>query len=680
MYYNVFGEKVSKRRFEEMCRAAENRRELIAAGLTSRRDLFKMGLLTAGGMLVAKSGLSARAQNFPTNQAASSGSNTSPGTNQNCVPGNQTASPPTRAFITPLPVMRTATTVPLSSLSPQPTDCPNTSSGADGTEVRAACHQAPQNFPNQFPHANGLSRYYKFRQVQFATSQSPDLPSQTIWGFDDGSGAGPISPGPTYKANYGSPQLTRNINALPSVKQKNNTGFGLASVTTHLHNGHTPSESDGNPCDFYTAGNFCDQYYPEVRAGFSTTPFAPTGDVNESMSTLWYHDHRVDFTSQNTYKGLLGFHCLFSEVGSGSGDTGDETTGFHLPSFPQFDIPLAFADKIYDPKSGALVFDLFNLDGILGDKFLVNGVIQPFLEVSPRRYRFRLLDTGPSRFFEFFLTGNVGGTGSPTTNPFFLIGTDGNLIPNPIQVNSVRIGVAERVDVIIDFTNFAGQTLYLENRLNQINGQGPAAVDSQLAPENSSTTECSSPTVSVNTNQPAIKPAGAGNLVLQFRVTGPRVADNSVNPATNPTFFALPNTTEPARVVRTFKFDRLNGQWSINGQFMDCGTFRFAVKQNSVEHWLLTNLTGDWTHPVHIHLEEHQIMNRNRSAPTVATDLGRKDVTQLHPNERVELFFRFRDWLGKYPIHCHNVVHEDHAMMGLWHVVPAGQEDSVLVP
>jgi len=144
------------------------------------------------------------------------------------------------------------------------------------------------------------------------------------------------------------------------------------------------------------------------------------------------------------------------------------------------------------------------------------------------------------------------------------------------------------------------------------------------------------------------------------------------------------------RIVRTFKFDRLNGQWSINGQFMDCRygnggtggesteTFRFTVQQNSVEQWLLTNLTGDWTHPVHIHLEEHQILSRNRAAPTVPTDQGRKDVTQLHPNERVQLFFRFRDWLGKYPIHCHNVVHEDHAMMALWHVQPTG--DNVIVP
>ena len=102
------------------------------------------------------------------------------------------------------------------------------------------------------------------------------------------------------------------------------------------------------------------------------------------------------------------------------------------------------------------------------------------------------------------------------------------------------------------------------------------------------------------------------------------------------------------------------------------------MQQNTSEQWLLTNLTGDWTHPVHIHLEEHQILSRNRGPLTVATDQGRKDVTQLHPNERVQLFFRFRDWLGKYPIHCHNVVHEDHAMMALWQVAPQG--DNILVP
>jgi len=659
MYFNVFGEKVSKARYREMVNAAKNRRELIAAGLTSRRDLLKMGLLSAGGMLVAKSGLSARAgQQVQTNNPPSSGQNTSPGTNQNCVPGNQTASPPTRPFVEALPIMPLAQTV--SSLTPTPTENPNVAAG----EVRAAAFQAPLIDASRFPVVPAT--LYNIHQRQFLKSQHPDLPQQTIWGFDDGTGT--RSPGPTYQAFYGKPQLTRNTNSLPSITEKNNTGFGMASVSTHLHNAHNPSESDGNPCDFYTNGHFCDQYYPNVLAGFNSD-HEPNGDINESLATLWYHDHRVDFTSQNTYKGLLGFYCLFNQF-----DTGNDDTGFRLPDFPAHDIPLAFADKIYDPESGQLVFDLFNLDGILGDKFLVNGVIQPFLNVEPRRYRFRLLDTGPSRFYEYFLT-DLNNPGSQ--NPYWLIGTDGNLLPHPIQVQSVRIGPAERVDVIIDFRQFAGKTIYLENRLNQLSGQGPAAVDSQVAAQNSASTECS---LVLNASQPAILPAGTGNLLLQFRVSGTAVKDDSVDPATNPTFYQLPNTTAEPRIVRTFKFDRLNGQWSVNGQFMDCTQFRFAVRQNSAEQWLLTNLTGDWTHPIHIHLEEHQILSRNRATPAVPTDLGRKDVTQVHPNERVQLFFRFRDWLGKYPIHCHNVVHEDHAMMALWHVVPAGQEDNINVP
>ena len=666
MYYNVFGEKVSRQRFKEMCNAAKNRRELIAAGLTSRRDLFKMGLLTAGGMLVAKSGLSARVwgqQSFPA-PASSGGTNQSPGSFNLCVPGNQTASPNTTPFLDALPIMKNPATVDVNTLNPKPTICPNTNiNPATGLpfEVRSACHQAPQLNIGMFPFPP--PKVYKFTQEQFTVRQTSDtrLPAQTIWGFNDQVN-GIMSPGPTYAAHYGTPQMTRNINLLPPVTQKNNTGFGFPSVTTHLHNGHTPSESDGNPCDFYPANVFCDQYYPEVLAGFNSTN-PPLGDINEALSTLWYHDHRVDFTAQNTYKGLLGFHLLFNQS-----DTGDESTGFHLPSYPQFDIPLAFADKIYDPTTGQLVFDLFNLDGILGDKFLVNGVIQPFLQVQPRRYRFRLLDTGPSRFYEFFLT-QLNNTNA--TNPFWVIANDGNLLPNPVQVNSVRIGVAERVDIIIDFSKFAGQTIYLENRLNQINGMGPVPPSGFTSGQ----FECTGPDSHIQSD---ILPAGKGNLLLQFQVSSTRVKDGSVNPATNPTFYSLPDTTATPRITRTFKFDRLNGQWSINGQFMTCDHFRFLVQQNSVENWILFNATGDWTHPVHIHLEEHQILSRNRVAPSLV-ERSRKDVTQLHPNERVLLFFRFRDWLGKYPIHCHNVVHEDHAMMGLWDVVASGA-DTVLVP
>ena len=114
---------------------------------------------------------------------------------------------------------------------------------------------------------------------------------------------------------------------------------------------------------------------------------------------------------------------------------------------------MVFNDKVFDNQAGLLKFDLFNTDGIFGDKFLVNGMIQPVLHVSPRRYRFRWLNTGPSRFYQLFVLGP-----NNSTKSFWQISTDGNLLEKPVQVNSSRFSVAERVDVIVDFTNDAGKT------------------------------------------------------------------------------------------------------------------------------------------------------------------------------------------------------------------------------
>src|SRR5437879_1358497 len=420
----------------------------------------------------------------------------------------------------------------------------------------------------------------------------------------------------------------------------------------------TPAESNANPCDFFERGYFYDQHYPNVLAGVLSDHQAPPGvdpatggDINEAMSTLWYHDHRVDFTSQNVYKGLAGFYLLFNQF-----DTGNETTGFRLPTFPTYDIPMMFADKCFDPTSKLLAFDLFNLDGILGDKFLVNGVIQPVLHVSPRRYRFRWLNTGPSRFVQLYLTD----LGNPSiTNMFWQISNDGNLLPTPVQVPAVALGVAERADVIIDFTTFAGRTFHIENRLEQTNGQGPTG---------------------------NVLAAGTGNLYLKIVVDGPTVADNSVNPASGPLFYSLPSTSAQPRVRRSFNFDRTrNGQWVINDQFFNCDTVRFTVQQNSVEQWELDGGFG-WSHPVHIHFEEFQILSGapglfgssgssrsfSSSNPSTGVNLARKDVVRLIPRGNVLLFFRFRDFLGRYPMHCHNVIHEDHAMMLRWDIATTG--------
>jgi FtsP/CotA-like multicopper oxidase with cupredoxin domain len=609
--------KISKTRLKEMRNARKNRQEIAAAGL-SRRELFRMGLLTSAGYLVAKHGLSARARN-------------SAGVMDDCE-----QSPATTPFLEPLPTHMNggmAIHQPVGSFGecfpPPVAPCPSPREG------RTQSHQALTRFPPQ--------KYYEIHQRRTLKSVHPQLPLQPLWGFARHIDPPDVAwvPGPTYVERYNVPVLVRNFNDLPS----NNDGFGRNQVSTHQHNGHTPSESDGFPCDFYNSGKFYDQHYPNVLAGFDST-HPPLGDINESLSTLWYHDHRVDFTAQNTYKGLAGFYFLFNEF-----DTGNENTGFRLPSFPEFDIPLMFTDRVFDEETRLLCFDLFNLDGILGDKFLVNGKIQPYFNVQPRRYRFRLLDAGPSRFYQFFLTDlqNLG-----AQNKFWFIANDGNLIPRPIEVNSVRLGVAERADIIIDFSQYAGKTLYFENRLEQEDGRGPTG---------------------------DILPAGQGNRVLKFVVAPGTAPDGSAHPSTQ-TFYALPSTAGTPRVTRLFRFDRTNGQWAINNKLMDstCQTVRFRVQRGaqgvpSIEHWILQNNSGGWSHPIHIHFEEFQILERNGNPlPLNSVERSRKDVVRLGPNETVKLFFRFRDFRGRYPMHCHNTVHEDHAMMLRFDIVDTGAD------
>jgi FtsP/CotA-like multicopper oxidase with cupredoxin domain len=621
--------------------AFRNRQELIKAGLTSRRDLMRLGLLAAGGMLMPRRGLSSWGGGDCRYGTTGCG---------NC------ASPITTPWTMNMPIPPVKTAIALSSLTgPAPAINPNTTiNPATGIayEGRTRAHQAPAlGFP--FP----ASTIYQVTQKQAAVQVSPDLPLQNLWTFDG------VSPGPTYVARYGQPILVRNYNNLPSA----NGGFGLNSVSTHLHNGHTPSESDGFPCDFFAAGQYYDQYYPNVLAGFNSSHISTNGDPNEALSTLWYHDHRENFTSQNVYKGLLGFFLLFNDK-----DTGDETTGFRLPSFPNYDIPMAFADRCFDAQTGAMVFDTFNTDGILGDKFLVNGVIQPVLHVSPRRYRLRWLNTGPSRFLQIYVT-DLANPSAP--QPFWQISNDGNLLPKPVQVPAVAIGVAERADIIIDFRQYAGKTIYLENRLDQPNGQG-------------------GPTGS-------IVAGGQGFLMLKIIVDQPSVADNSVDPATLPSYYALPSVSGTARVTRSFNFDQTrDGQWTVNGQLFNCGTVRFTAQQNSLEEWNFDGGFG-WSHPIHVHLEEFQILsgaaglygssrddsnNYSRwggqycwsgcSTNSSGVNLARKDVVRLIPRGNVKVRMRFRDWLGRYPMHCHNVIHEDHAMMLRFEVAATGDTNS----
>ena len=491
-------------------------------------------------------------------------------------------------------------------------------------------------------------KFYELTMQEAKVKMHPDYSPTTVWGFD-----GQV-PGPLIQAKYGEPIMVQFHNHLPSVKVPQ--AYGIAEMTTHLHNAHTPSESDGNPVNYFNSINdpnainpngFKDQHYPNVLAGFTDPHFGPSGDPTEALSSLWYHDHHLDYTAQNVYKGMFGCYNLFD-----SQDTGDDSSGLRLPSGKR-DIPIFFNDFLFD-QNYQTVFDLFNLDGILGDRFTANGVIQPYLSVEKCRYRFRLYAPGPSRWWDFSLWDGT------KFIPFWQISSDGNLLPQAIQVTNVRIAVAERVDIMVDFSKISAKRLYLVNRLEQVNGRGPTG-----------------------------RMLNPGTPIVQINIgASPAQTDNSVDidglAANKQPFLMrqLPDMdfnalmTKAAKApTRTWRFERGNGAWTVNGKLFDENVVSAAIPMGSEEVWVIQNPGGDWRHPVHIHFEEHRVLSRNGVLvkPNVqfndSVDYARKDVIELNTNEEVRVFMRFRDMRGRYVMHCHNVVHEDHAMMVRWDIV-----------
>lgn len=498
-----------------------------------------------------------------------------------------TASPPTTPFVAPLPIPPVAQPVP--SLSP----APDTSK-----------FQHYSSFP--------AKEYYDIDVKEALHSFHPELPLNTVWGYNG------VVPGPHFVGRYGRPMIVRFRNNLPA----SSTGFGDPSIITHLHNGHSGSESDGFTGDFYPSGQYRDHHYPHMLAG---------GDPNEALGTLLYHDHRVDFTAANTYKGLVGTLFLFDEVDSGD-ESDTNPLALRLPS-GEYDVPLFLADKQFD-ANGALVFDQTDLNGFIGDKFTVNGMIQPYFKVARRKYRFRVMTAGPARFYGIKLS---------TGQSFKLIATDGNLLPAPITMSRFVITPGERFDIVVDFSQYRiGDQIVLENDVAHSNGRGPSGTLATPIP------------------------------LLRFDVDRD-VADVSQVPAA---LRPLPVIdTSRAVTTRNWTFQNIGGAWTINGRVFDLNRVDAVVKKGTAEIWNLNNPGAlMWSHPIHIHLEEFRILSRGGATPP-PHERGRKDVVSLSRGgafgaSSASIFIQFRDMEGKYLMHCHNTVHEDHAMMVRFDIVP----------
>ena len=567
---------------------------------------------------------------------------------------------------------------------------------------------------------------------------------QSVWTFDG------TFPPKLLMARYGKPILFRHYNALP-IDPSSNNGFGLHTLTTHEHNGHNPSESDGYAQSFFFPGQFYDYHWPMVVAGHDSinanandvrmgTPDGNggiemlPGDYREVMSSHWFHDHMLDFTAQNVYKGNAATMNYYSAIDRGNESINDGVN-LRLPSGSaldwgnrDYDVNLTFADKAWDSE-GQLFFNIFNLDGFLGDQMVCNWLWKPYLDVRARRYRFRLLNGAVSRYMRIALVEEVQGTGGAIEGgdgsglsynlvPFHMIANDGNIMEHSVAFDGTttwagyenRLGtlpeqaIAERYDIVVDFSQFnPGTKLFMVNLLEHKNGKRPnedIPIEEVLNGDyhDRSQAPFDQPTPGANNrydSDPCV------TRVLEFVVHEYSGTDLSMDPAdyvsgngngpggADLKMLPLPTFTQAeldGANRHTFSFGRSNGTdqapWTQKtdgggGLYGDTRRISTSVNRSQVELWTLKNGGGGWAHPIHIHFEEGQIISRGGAAPPEWERWARKDVYRIGPadesGDEVVIALRFREFVGSYVEHCHNTQHEDHAMLMRWDIENPGQ-------
>ena len=699
-------EKASAQQVRAAQGARRNRQEIIAAlshGTVSRRELLKWGLFSSSGALAWKNGLNPLVGNA--HAAIPTGSPLSP------LFGAQ-------AFSQPMPRFDLMVRQPAGYLNPRPTALSNQTQrpvspalggGTGPIEGRPPGDMwAHQKF-SQFAPKVEVEVFQQGAQIctdyipGVASSQNsginpaaaidpcfhhllPHQDPKSLWTF------GGTVPPKLLLGRYGEPILFRHHNRLSDDVTQNN-GFGRHTISTHEHNGHHGAENDGFAGAFFYPGQFYDYHWPIVHAGINsinTTATDPRcgapdgnggitklpGDWHETMSTHWFHDHMFSFTSQNVYKGNAAMFNLYSSLDRGN-EAINDGVNLRLPSGTakdwgnlEYDVNLMLSDKATSPD-GQLVFDIFNFDGFLGDLMTVNLAYRPYFEVERRKYRFRILNASVSRFFKLALS---------DSKPFAQIGNDGNLLPRPVVLTALdQQGIAERYDIVIDFTQWTtGSTVHLVNLAEHQDGSR-VAKDLSVAEALSGTSA-----------DPCV------GKVLEFRIARDpikpdlSVLDLNKDLIPNPDLSRIPVARE-----RVFEFGKgaaqpgrsssaATGPWGIkvDGGAMlaaDYGRVSSAPRLNTREVWTLKNGGGGWDHPIHIHFEEGQVLMRDGKASNVPPwEKGRKDVYRLRPGGSITITMQFRDWGGMFMEHCHNTVHEDNAMLLRWQIDASG--NAVLQP
>jgi len=480
--------------------------------------------------------------------------------------------------------------------------------------------------------------HYRVRLIEFKSKLHSQLPPTRLWGYEG------QYPGPTIEARTDEAVSVRWENRLPKhhlfpidpgVHGAMPPSPAVRAVT-HLHGARTRSDDDGLPERW-------------VKSGKSATYFYPN---HQRAATLWYHDHALGITRLNNYAGLSGFYLLRD----------GEEQKLNLPA-GAYEICLLIQDRILN-EQGQLVYRPTNDDGtplppgmwgpaFFGNLPVVNGSIYPHLDVEPRLYRLRILNASNSRFFSLYFNLAKTPYDIPSLIHFYQIGSDGGLLPQSVKLQKLLLAPAERADLIIDLAAANGKTVTLTN-------------------------DAMSPYPGWQVPGPMY---AALNELMQFRVRLPISASQEFSIPQSVPFSQLRDSLDlrTRDFVLRETFDKTGRTLGvrINRKGYDDPVSE-SVKLGSTEKWRFINDTDD-SHPMHLHLVQFQILERQGYDPVALrrdeiklvgkprkpppNEAGWKDTAVVNPGEVLTIIVRFDGYTGRYIYHCHMLEHEDNDMM-----------------
>ncbi len=507
------------------------------------------------------------------------------------------------------------------------------------------------------PAQSGAAVHIRMRQ--FIQKVHRDLPATSLWGYNS------MWPGPTFEVRKGQPLSVKWTNDLPTKHflpidttiHGSEADVPQGRAVVHVHGARVLPESDGYPDAWITSDG-------KTGSAHAASPcYYPN---NEEARMLWYHDHALGITRLNVYGGLAGMYIIRD----------DEEDALNLPK-GRYEVTLLIQDRLFN-SDGSLLYPIVKngthpkwIQEFFGNTICVNGKATPFLEVEPRKYRFRIVNGSNSRFYHLSLV-PADATGKPSrpdakTPAFHQIGTDSGLLPAPVILHYLIISPAERFDLIIDFTEHEGENFAMVN-----DAPAPYARGGEVVPTD----------------------------VILFKVTKALSGkDESSLPDTLIPWSPLnPAEAVRERVLALTEMDRPSDGYTVLG-LLDQKHWMDPVSENpkadSTEIWTFANATGD-VHPIHVHLVQFQVLNRQPFDVKTYMQTGKliftgipmapernerpawKDTVKTYAGYVTRVIQRFQLPAGtrampgqefRYVWHCHILEHEDNEMMRPYNVV-----------